>query len=734
MLEDFEMEYIKQKLGREPNELEEGMLDIMFSEHCSYKSSRPILSLFPTEGKNIIMGPGDDAGMVAITERLALAVGIESHNHPSAIEPYGGAGTGIGGILRDIISMGAMPIALLDSLRFGPLEDEKSRYLFEHVVKGISDYGNRVGVPTVGGEVEFDESFRTNPLVNVMCAGLVEKDKIVKGIAPNVGDVFLLMGGMTGRDGIHGVTFASEELTSDSEIEDRPAVQVGDPFTKKKVLEASLEILEKIDVAGVKDLGGGGLTCCISEIVDKCGNGAVVDLNAIPLREEGMTPYETMLSESQERMVFVINPKDIDEAFVICDKYELPRAIVGEVTDTRLMVVEEDKNGDGNYEIIASMPAVLLADPPSLNRETKPPKKSENYVKVEDPDINESILKILSSPNIATKKWVYKQYDHEVQVRTVVKPGDDAAVLKVDDENAVVLSCDCNSIHTKISPYDGGAGSVAEAIRNVVSMGGEPYAVVDCLNFGNPENPEILWQFKECVQGMADLAEKFETPVISGNVSFYNETEGIKINPSPTVGVVGVANLDNVRTMHFRNEGDKIVIIGKTYDEVDGSEYHRAIHGLEQGEAPKIRIDDEIASAKVILNLLDNDPGRFKGVENNITAIHDCSAGGIAIALSEMGISSGYGCEIDLDKVPTDDTVDEEREISLNNLLFSESHGRYIITVKNNALKDVLDSINVPCACIGEVKGKTLKLSDDVELAVEDLKDAYNGVIESYMA
>ena len=739
MLEDSEMDYIKEKLGREPNELEEGMLDIMFSEHCSYKSSRPILGLFPTEGENIIIGPGDDAGMVAITDKLALAVGIESHNHPSAIEPYGGAGTGIGGILRDIISMGAMPIALLDSLRFGPLEDQKSRYLFEHVVKGISDYGNRVGVPTVGGEVEFDESFRTNPLVNVMCAGLVEKDKIVKGIAPNVGDVFLLMGGMTGRDGIHGVTFASEELTSDSEIEDKPAVQVGDPFTKKKVLEASLEILEKIDVAGVKDLGGGGLTCCISEIVDKCGNGAVVDLNAIPLREEGMTPYEIMLSESQERMVFAIDPEDIDKAFTICDKYEIPKAIVGQVTDTKLMVVEDSGSGDNSLVVnndiketygkpIASMPTVLLADPPSLNREIRAPKKDETYIQVEDPSIDESILKILSSPNIATKKWVYKQYDHEVQIRTVVKPGDDAAVLKVDDKTAVVLSCDCNSIHTKLSPYDGGAGSVAEAIRNVVSMGAEPYAVVDCLNFGNPENPEILWQFKKCVQGMADLAGKFKTPVISGNVSFYNETEGIKINPSPTVGVVGVANLDNIRTMHFRNEGDKILIIGKTYDEIGGSEYHRTIHNLEQGEAPKIRIDDEIASAKTILNLLDNDPGEFKGVENDITAIHDCSHGGIAIALAEMGISGSYGCEVDLDKVPS------QGEISLNNLLFSESHGRYLVTVKSDALEKVLDSIDVPCACIGEVKGNILKLSDDIQISIEDLKNAYNGVIESYMA
>nr|WP_302578346.1 phosphoribosylformylglycinamidine synthase subunit PurL [Methanobrevibacter arboriphilus] len=738
-LTDSEMDYIEQMLGRSPNELEEGMLDIMFSEHCSYKSSRPILGLFPTEGKNIILGPGDDAGMVAITDKLALAVGIESHNHPSAIEPYGGAGTGIGGILRDIISMGAMPIALLDSLRFGPLEDQKSRYLFEHVVKGISDYGNRVGVPTVGGEVEFDESFRTNPLVNVMCAGIVEKDNIVKGIAPNVGDVFLLMGGLTGRDGIHGVTFASEELTSDSEIEDRPAVQVGDPFTKKKVLEASLEILENIDVAGVKDLGGGGLTCCISELVDKCGNGALVDLNSIPLREEGMTPYEVMLSESQERMVFVINPKYVDEAFAICDKYELPRAIIGEVTDTKLMVVEDPtkKDVNGDNKIIASMPAVLLADPPSLNREIRAPKKDDNYVAVENSPIDQSILKILSSPNIATKKWVYKQYDHEVQVRTVVKPGDDAAVLKIDDENAVVLSCDCNSIHTKLSPYDGGAGSVAEAIRNVVSMGAEPYAVVDCLNFGNPENPEILWQFKQCVKGMADLAEKFETPVISGNVSFYNETEGIKINPSPTVGVIGVTDLNNIRTMEFKNEGDKILIIGATYDEIDGSEYHRAVHDLEQGEAPKIRIDNEIKSSKSILKLLANDNGEFNSVENisnnTVTAIHDCSAGGIAIALSEMAISSGIGAEIDLSNIP----IENSEDIDDNNLLFSESHGRYIVTVKSDELENVLDYIDVPCACIGEVKGNSLKIrgnDNNINIFVNDLKDAYNGVIEQFMA
>lgn len=714
-LTDSEMDFIREKLGREPNSLEHGMLDIMFSEHCSYKSSRPVLGLFPTEGENIIMGPGDDAGVVSITDELALTVGIESHNHPSAIEPYGGAGTGIGGILRDIISMGAMPIALLDSLRFGPLEDQKSCYLFEHVVKGISDYGNRVGIPTVGGEVEFDENFRSNPLVNVMCAGIVPKKDLVKGIAPNVGDVFLLMGGRTGRDGIHGVTFASEELTTASEIEDRPAVQIGDPFTKKKVLEASLEIMEKLPVTGVKDLGGGGLTCCISELADKCGNGALVELTKIPLREEGMTPYEIMLSESQERMVFVINPAQTDAVLEICEKYELPAAVIGEVTNTKLMVVEEEG------EIIADLPANLLADPPTVEREAIAPVKNEEYVEVEHPSTEEALLKLLSSQNMASKRWVYRQYDHEVQIRTMVKPGDDAAVLRVDDEKAVALTTDCNSIHTKLDPYHGGAGSVAEAIRNVVSMGAEPLCVVDCLNFGNPEKPEVFWQFRECVKGMSDIAGKFKTPVISGNVSFYNETEGITVNPSPVVGVVGVANIGDVRTMDFKEEGDQIIVIGWTYNELDGSEYQRTVHGLVQGSAPQIRIDDEIQSAHSILDLLKDD------VEGNITAIHDCSAGGIAIALSEMAIKSGLGASVDISLAPREDMSEFET-------LLSESHARYIITVKNNAVDAILEKIDAPCSVIGEVKGNELIIDELAQLKVEKLQQAYNGVIEKFMA
>ena len=709
-LTDSEIEYIEGILKRKMNDLEEGMLDVMFSEHCSYKSSRPILRRFPTEGEHIILGPGDDAGLVSVTDKYALAVGMESHNHPSAIEPYGGAGTGIGGILRDIISMGAMPIALLDSLRFGPLDDEKSRYLFEHVVKGISDYGNRVGVPTVAGEIEFDESFRTNPLVNVMCVGLVEKDKIVRGQAPNVGDVFFLMGGTTGRDGIHGVTFASEELTSDSETEDRPAVQVADPFTKKRVLEASLEILEKINVSGVKDLGGGGLTCCISELVDESDNAAVVDLRSIPLRETGMTPYEIMLSESQERMIFVLNPEDAELAREICDKHEIVSAVIGEVQSGDNMIVM-----DGDAEI-ANLPTILLADPPSITRPLREIAPDLEKIEVSDDNPYESVLKLLASPNIASKEWVFKQYDHEVQVRTVVKPGDDAAVLRIDDDTAIALTTDSNTLQTELSPFDGAAGCVAEAIRNVISMGAIPYAVVDCLNFGNPENPEVLWQFKQAIEGMSVVAENFKAPVISGNVSFYNETEGIKINSTPAVGVIGVENIENIRTLDFKNESDKIILIGKTYDELAGGEYLREIHNIKTGQAPKIRIDEEVSNGQCVLDLIADDK------DKNITSVHDVSHGGLAVALSEMVIKSGKGCEVQLKS-------DEIDEVSL---LFSESHARYIITVKSDAADEILSKIDVEAEMIGEVKGDSLIINGN-ELSFNDLNNAYTGVIEKYM-
>ena len=724
-LTDTEMEYIKEELGREPNPLEYGMLDIMFSEHCSYKSSRPILKLFPTEGEKVIMGPGDDAGIVELTDDLALVMGMESHNHPSAVEPYGGAGTGIGGIIRDIISMGAMPVALLDSLRFGPMEDQRSRYIFEYVVKGISDYGNRVGIPTVGGEVEFEDNFKFNPLVNVVCAGIVRKDEIVLGIAPNVGDVFVLMGGRTGRDGIHGVTFASEELTSSSELESRPAVQVGDPFTKKQVMEATFEALEKVNIQGLKDLGGGGLTCCISEMADKSGNGAQMELTKVPLREEGMTPYEIMLSESQERMVFVVNPQDVDGLLAIFHKHELPYAVIGQVTDTGRMVVTQEG------EPLADVPTPLLADPPLVEREAMKPVKDEEYVEIEDGNLDEALLNLLSSPNLASKKWVYRQYDHEVQIRTVIKPGDDAAVLRVDDEKAFTLTSDCNSIHCYLDPYHGGAGAVAEAIRNVVAMGSEPLCMVDCLNFGNPEKPDVFWQFKECVQGMSDIANRFQLPVTSGNVSFYNETEGVTVNPSPVVSVAGIMDLKDIRTMDFKNEGDKIILIGTTQPEMDGSEYHKTIHGVVQGESPQVNIEAEYASAQAVLELIRNDENR------QVTSAHDLSAGGLGVALAEMAIKGDLGANVDISAAPGAEGLSDSE------ILFSESHARYLITACADASVEILNhlkELNVPSAVIGTVSGDSLKLEDNnemnntLEISVQQLKDSYHGVIEKFMA
>jgi phosphoribosylformylglycinamidine synthase len=728
-LTEAESEYIRKEIEREPNTLEYGMLDIMFSEHCSYKSSRPILKLFPTEGEKVIIGPGDDAGIVELTDELALVIGMESHNHPSAIEPYGGAGTGIGGIIRDIISMGAMPVALLDPLRFGYLEDERSRYLFEYVVKGISDYGNRVGIPTVGGEVEFDATFQFNPLVNVICAGIVRKDSIMRGIAPNVGDIFVLMGGRTGRDGIHGVTFASEELTTSSEIEDRPAVQIGDPFTKKQVLEATLEALDKINVQGLKDLGGGGLTCCVSEMAAKGGNGAIVELERIPLREDGMTPYEIMLSESQERMVFVTHPEDEDKLLEIFDKYELPRAVIGTVTDTGRFEVTH------NGETIADIPTGMLSDPPTIERECAIDHISAEDITgaqleklgiktpiVPEAGLKQTLLNVLSSQNVASKEWVYRQYDHEVQIGTVVKPGDDAAVIRVDDETAFTITSDCNSSHTKLNPYHGGAGAVAEAIRNVVSMGSEPLCIVDCLNFGNPEKPHIFKQFTDCVQGMADVANRYQTPVISGNVSFYNETEGVTINPSPAVGVAGLMKIKDVKTLEFKDEGDKIIIIGETRAELGGSEYQKLILGKVEGEPPLVNIEDEYNTAMAILNLIREDS------EGNVTAVHDCSTGGIGVTVSEMALSGDLGAEINLSQVPSAEELDDFE------LLFSESHGRFIITVKEEALEGVLDKLVVPAAVIGTVQGDSLVINGSVEIPLSNLKDSYHGVIEKFMA
>ncbi len=722
VLTDDELKYINEVLGREPNELELGMMDVMFSEHCSYKSSRPILRNFPTDGPDVILGPGDDAGIVSLTDEYALAIGMESHNHPSAVEPYGGAGTGIGGIVRDIISMGARPVVLLDALRFGHMSDQRSKYIFDYVVKGISDYGNRIGVPTVGGEIEFDDNFQYNPMVNVVCAGLVKKDEIVYGSAPIVGDVYLLMGGTTGRDGIHGVTFASEELTSNSEIEDRPAVQVADPFTKKRVMEATYELLETLDIHGVKDLGGGGLTCCLSEMADKGGNGSCIDLNKIPLREENMTPYEIMLSESQERMVFAISPEDVDKASAICEKHDLSHAVIGEIIDKREFII---KNGD---EVICHVPNVLFTDAPIIEREAKEPEKVIVDVEIPETDPQEALLKLLASENITSKEWVYSQYDHEVQLRTIVKPGDDAAVIKVDDETSFTIGTDCNSTHVLLDPYHGAAAAVLESINNAISMGARPIALVDCLNFGNPEKPEVFWQFKQAVSGMSDVANKFNTAFISGNVSFYNETEGVTVNPSPIVGTVGVLNNDYIKTMTLKQEGDVIIVIGNTYPELDGSQYYKEIHNVVQGYPPEVRLDENYAVSMEIQKLI-------KECNDEITAVHDMSKGGLVTALALMSIKSDKAVTVDIASIPS------TTELTQDEKLFSESNSRFIITVKQDKVDkvtEILANDSIAYAVVGEVTCSNFIISNDSEelinIEVEKLVEANTTTIENQMA
>ena len=722
VLTDDELKYINEVLGREPNELELGMMDVMFSEHCSYKSSRPILKNFPTDGPDVILGPGDDAGIVSLTDEYALAIGMESHNHPSAVEPYGGAGTGIGGIVRDIISMGARPVVLLDALRFGHMSDQRSKYIFDYVVKGISDYGNRIGVPTVGGEIEFDDNFQYNPMVNVVCAGLVKKDEIVYGSAPVVGDVYLLMGGTTGRDGIHGVTFASEELTSNSEIEDRPAVQVADPFTKKRVMEATYELLETLDIHGVKDLGGGGLTCCLSEMADKGGNGSCIDLNKIPLREENMTPYEIMLSESQERMVFAISPEDVEKASAICEKHDLSHAVIGEIIDKREFII---KDGD---EIICHAPNVLFTDAPIIEREAKEPEKVIVDVEIPETDPQEALLKLLASENITSKEWVYSQYDHEVQLRTIVKPGDDAAVIKVDDKTSFTIGTDCNSTHVLLDPYHGAAAAVLESINNSISMGARPIALVDCLNFGNPEKPEVFWQFKQSVSGMSDVANKFGTAFISGNVSFYNETEGVTVNPSPIVGTVGVLDNDYIKTMTLKEEGDVIMIIGNTYPELDGSQYYKEIHDVVQGYPPEVRLDENYAVSMEIQKLIQE-------CNDEITAVHDISKGGLAVALALMSIKSNKALSVDISSIPS------TTELSHDEKLFSESNSRFIITVKEDKVdkvKEILDADSIAYATVGKVTCDNFIIRNDSEelinVEVEKLIEANTTTIENQMA
>ncbi|MBD3227349.1 MAG: phosphoribosylformylglycinamidine synthase subunit PurL [Candidatus Lokiarchaeota archaeon] len=724
-LKEEELKQIKSDLEHEPNIVELGMFDIMYSEHCSYKSSRPILKLLPTEGKRVILGPGHDAGVVDVGDGDVVTFKSESHNHPSAIEPYNGAATGIGGIVRDILCMGARPVALWDPLRFGSLETSRTKWLFKYVVKGIADYGNCIGVPTVAGEVEFDKSFEQNCLVNVGCIGFGKKKDIKPSAAQNVGDILILMGGSTGRDGLGGVTFASRVLTDKSE-EDRPAVQIGDPFTKKLIIEATLEAIDSGYINGLKDLGGGGFTCVCSELAGLGGTGLDINLNKVKLREKGMVPYEIVLSESQERMMFVVAPEGVVTVSKIFEKYDIPYSIVGTVTNTnRLIFNYKDK-------IVADIPAKMLDETPIINRESKKPKYIEDLKNIELPQCPDNLIdvvyKLIASPNICSLSYVYRQYDHEVGVRTVIKPGlGDAALLRLLDKNkGIAIATDCNSKHTYLDPYNGGGGALIEGCRNIATIGATPIAMVDCLNFGNPENPEVFWTFEQAVKGISDVARSFEVPCVGGNVSFYNEdsTTKIAVKPSPSLTVIGlIDDINKGITIPFKEANEKIVLLGKTFSELGGSEYLEYIHDIEGGIVPQIDIEREKNVINAITQIIS---------ERLITASHDCSKGGLIVALIKMSILGDLGANINLSGI--------QGNLRNDIILFSESHSRVILTAKKSnieKIKKICKEYNVPFNLIGETtenNNLNIKLKNEsLKYNINKMKKIYFETIPKFM-
>ncbi|MBI5199287.1 MAG: phosphoribosylformylglycinamidine synthase subunit PurL [Nitrospirae bacterium] len=725
-LTDEEYKKILEILGREPTYTELGIFTVMWSEHCSYKSSKVHLRRFPTDAPWVIQGPGENAGVIDIGDGLAVVFKMESHNHPSFIEPYQGAATGVGGILRDIFTMGARPIASLNSLRFGLLDKPKHKYLFGGVVSGIAGYGNCIGVPTVGGEIYFNDTYNGNILVNVFNIGIAKKDKIFKGKATGIDNPVIYVGSKTGRDGIHGASLlASHEFDEKSE-EMRPTVQVGDPFTEKLLLEACLELMDKDLIVGIQDMGAAGLTSSSSEMASRAGTGIEIELSLIPTREEGMTPYELMLSESQERMLIVAKKGKEKEVEEIFKKWDLEAVVIGRVTEDGILRVK-DKG-----IVVAEIPSKALAEEgPLYNRPTKRPDSQDEIQRLVlsniplPEDYNDVLLKLLGSPTIASKEWVYEQYDHMVRTNTAVLPGSDAAVIRVKGtDKALVIKVDCNSRYCYLDPFLGGALAVAESARNIVCSGGRPLAITDCLNFGNPEKPEVMWQFSEAVDGISEACRRLKIPVVSGNVSFYNETKDQGIYPTPVIGMVGVIDdIEKTMTQWFKRKGDIIVLLGENGEDLGGSEYLYIFHELERGMPPSLDLNKEINIQRLCLQAIK---------EGIIRSAHDCSEGGLAVALAECCISGSepIGAEIEL----------EGSDIRTDTLLFGESASRIILSINEERLKDLerlAKDKEIPLSIIGRVDGDRLKirLTDHgsrftaIDISVKDLENQWRGSI-----
>jgi phosphoribosylformylglycinamidine synthase len=689
-----EFERIKKALGREPNLTELGLFSVMWSEHCSYKSSKKHLRTLPTQGPRVVQGPGENAGAVDIGDGLAAVFKIESHNHPSFIEPYQGAATGVGGILRDVFTMGARPIAVLNSLRFGPLDDPRTRRLLSGVVRGIGGYGNAFGCPTVGGEVAFEPCYAKNPLVNALCLGLVKTKDIFKGRADGVGNTVFYVGAKTGRDGIHGATMASAEFDEGSE-ERRPTVQVGDPFMEKVLLEACLEALKTGAVVGLQDMGAAGLTCSTSEMGARAGTGVEIDIQKVPMRETGMSAYEVMLSESQERMLLVAKKGREEEIVRIFEKWDLHAVPIGGVIAQRRLRVW---NGE---RLEADVPnEALTDDAPVYDRpwtEPRNPAAAEDVLRLDPPsDLEEAWLRLLASPTIASKRWVYRQYDSTVRSNTLVGPGSDAAVVRVKGtRKALALKTDGNGRYAWLDPYEGARLAVAEACRNVVAAGATPLGATNCLNFGSPERPEIMGQLVLAIRGMGEACRALEVPITGGNVSLYNETEGAAIYPTPVVGVVGlVEDAARVTTAWFKEEGDAVYLLGETHDDLGGSELLKLVHGRVAGRPPRLDLLAEKRLQALVLEA---------AAAGLLRSAHDCSDGGLAVALAECcfrGEEPGPGGSFDLPGSMRPDL-----------LLFSESPSRMVVTTRDEAhLRAAAHRHGVPCARLGVVGGDRLTL------------------------
>ena len=752
---DDELAAVVAELGREPTDLELAMYAVMWSEHCSYKSSRAHLSRFPTEAPWVLVGPGEGAGVVDIGTGIAVAVRIESHNHPSAVEPYEGAATGVGGIIRDIFSMGARPIALMDPLRFGSLDDARTRYLFEGVVSGISGYGNSVGVPTIGGEAVFDDTYRDNPLVNVLCLGILPTERLVLARAEGPGNLAVLLGSSTGRDGIGGASVLASAGFEEGGAVKRPSVQVGDPFEEKRLIEACLELLDRGLAVGVQDLGAAGLSCAASETAAKGGVGMDVDLARVSKREPGMNAVEVMTSESQERMLAIVEPGRLDEVLDLARKWEIRAMVVGRVTDSdrfrvfdglfdALGVPGENAAppiGDHAAEVssdrepVADVPVGSLGDGPLYHRPSQRP-AAQDALAADDPapalrakfpagsNLSGELLALLATPTIADKTWVSRQYDHQLFLSTVAGPGSDAAVLRVKGtRKALALATDGKARFCHLDPREGAKLVVLEAARNVACSGARPLALVNCLNFGSPEHAEVMWQFTEVVEGMSEACEALGIPVIGGNVSFYNASSGTDIHPTPVVGVLGLIDeLDSLIPAARLAEGESIIVLGDTRPELGGSEWAAIVHGLDGGAPPIADLDVGVRLHELVADLVR---------EREVSGVHDVSDGGLAVALCEMAFAGGTGFRVDLATAPG------ARDCSAAEAAFGESTSRVVVSVTHDqvaAALGVAAVAGVPAAVVGQAGGPQCIADDAFAVSLTEARQVWSDAIPNLMA